>query len=545
MTEPPYPRLPLANCNMASLRKSPRNASPVNVPNQGLQPSGFDGSLQHERVDAPLLPPESQPQPGTSTFEDPRGTNLGRPGMREQMSQFRTMPPQPKVKLRVKQYDPSKRSYFARNDDLPDGKETPKAKERNDASRKSGAAEKVEDKKPKQQDATERRGSNDGENTPKATTTVKQPQTLPTRPTSARSTPVKVEAFEPSQLRTIVDSAIERAHELGNDGLGRAIWLIYEDSKTDSRTNQLLTVVLQQKQSHDESVEFQGLIKMARKRARNEQRQAKPPPSPAKPKTSVTNDSHAEPSKPKPTTKSPIRRTRQTAARNESALTSATGSHSPTPQAQANGKATATDGKKTDEPPSKRVKRSRSASSTSTLSSTHSLDIDADLEMSDDGDAVHSDSKKANSTQLPKGTALNRGNLKKPYGSLAAPKLGKETAKNEAEDREREAKKRKLTRTVFEDYRVDNSSVRSSPRPRLERIKTDNTFPNLPSAPQSGRGTKRDYEEMHSPASSIQADLLVPPPPEARRTSRSRAATPNVPRTRGTADRGKPRIKES
>ena len=458
--------------------------------------------------------------------------------MREQMSQFRTMPPQPKVKLRVKQYDPSRRSYFARNDDASDGKETPKALERNHSSRKSTAAEKAEDKNGRQPNGQER--SNDQENTPKTPANTKQTQTLPTRPPSARSTPSKVEEFEPAKMREIVDSAIERARELGNESLGSAIWFIYEDSKTDLRVNRLLTAVLQQKQSREESIEFQELIKMARKKVKVQHKQSKPPSTASKSKTPSTTDTRHEPSRPKATPKSPVRRTRQSMARTESQVNE---SHSPTPQAQHHGDETTMDDKKNDEPPSKRVKRSRSASSTSTLSSTHSLDIDPDIEMSDDADTA--DGRKGSSAQPPKGNFVSKGTLKKPYGSLAGPKLPRESAKDEAEDKEREVKKRKLTRTIFEDYQVSDSSMRSTPRPRLERIKTDNTFPNLPSAPHSGRGTKREFEEMHSPASSVQADLLVPPPPEARRISRSRAATPNVPRTRGTAERGKARIKES
>ena len=534
---------------MSSARKSPRNASPADANDTGLPNPGPDIEMQQERREggAPLAVPQLHPV--APTVEDAR--NVARLGMRDQMSQFRTTPqPQPKVKLRVKQYDPSRRSYFARNDDASDGKDALKTLEKGSSSRKNNT-EKAENKTTGKSNSKDKQDERDY--TSKTTTAPKQ--TLPTRPPSARSTPAKAEDFDGRRLRTIVNSAANRAAELGNEILGKAIRLIHEDSLSDPKLSQLLHHVLQQKQSEEENLEFQNCIKMAKRRVKKDAESntvstvPKPKPSP-KPSSKLlsTADSRAESSKVKRISKSPVRRTRQSAARTEAGPANSTANHAAaSARPQTNGKMAGSEGKgKADEPPAKRIKRSRSSSSTSSLSSTHSLDIDPEIEMSDDADGDLVDGRKGSSAQPPKGNFTTKAVLKKPHGSLAGPKLGKESSKDEADDKEREAKKRKLARTEFDGYHVNESSVRSSPKPRLERIRTtDSQFPNLPSAGYSARGTKKEYDDLNSPASSVQADLLVPPPPEARRTSRSRAATPNVHRTRGNLDRGKARIKES
>ena len=524
---------------MASSRKSPRNGSPATIVNPGLQNSALDANMQQERPEGTVQPAGSQTQPPISTPEDAR--EVARMGMREGMNQFRTAiqpTPQSKVKLRVKQYDPSRRSYYARNDDAAEGKETPKASDRGNSTRKS-TTEKVEDKNNRQPIVKEKQSEK--ENTPKTSTV---PQSLPTRPPSAREAPAKARGFDPSRLGQVVDSAAERARELGNETLGQAIKVIYEDGLSDTKIFNLLLAVLSQQQTKEQSEEFQGLIKMARKRLKAREKQANTSTSTAKSKPASTTQTGVAGSRPKATPKSPVRRTRQSTARNESSSANATSTHTPTPQPQTNGKMTTLESKKSDEPPAKRVKRSRSGSSTSTLSSTHSLDIEPDVEMSDDVDSDAAGGRKSSSAQPTKGNHQGKSVQKKTPGQLGPPKLAKEAAKDEADDKEREEKKRKLLRTDF-DCGVTESRLRSSPKPRLDRIRTDATFPNLTSGSQSGRGNRRDNEDLNSPASSLQGDLLVPPPPEARRTSRSRAATPNVHRTRGTQDRGKARIKES
>ena len=525
--------------HMASLRKSPRNASPADLPPANLPNSLLDPSLHPNRPENPTLPsapPLNQPMPA---LKDSKG--VARPGMREQMSQFRTTPQQSKLKLRVKQYDPSRRSYFARNDDILGGKDTPKASEKNNSARKSNT-DKADNKNTRQQNGIEKTEDQQPISQPPAT--MDQPQQSKAAP--PQSTPTKPEEFEPDRLRVIVDAAVQRARDLDNENLGNAIRLLYEDSLTDSKISRLLIAVLHQRQTPEEANIFQDLIKMAKKRNKEQRKLSKTPSSATKSKTPSIAGSHTPAPKTKPLAKSPVRRTRQSVARKESTPVEVNEAHGGDAQSHVNGKMADKESEKLEEPAPKRAKRSHSASSLSSLSSIQSSEDDnIEIGAADDTGAGQPSTRRGTPAQQLKPGAVNRGPPKKPYGSLAGPKTGKDSGNDSVEDKELEDKKRKLARTDFDDYNVSESNLRSMPKPRLGRLATESTFPNLPSAPPSGRGTGTGSADIQSPTSSVQADLLIPPPPEARRTSRSRAATPNVPRTRANQDRGKARIKES
>ena len=535
---------------MASLRKSPRTASPVDT-SQMLPSTAVESSMQGENGESAVglqqqQQPLLRPPPTIPNLEDPRSN--GRPvGMRDGMSQFRTNPTPPKSKLKVKQYDPARRSYFARNDDGSDGRDTPKGLEKNAAARRP-VVERSEENTTKQS-SYDGKKEDEADATPTSAGTLSQPKQSPTATSLPQPT---VEDFPRSRVQNILGCAVQLAREKKSEILGRALESVYQESLDDPNLYQLFTLVLIEQASPEDTTEFNKRVNMARRSIKKEQKKANMASnvddSKSSSKSSSTADSLPDTMVSKPVTKSPGRRTRA-AARSELASHANEEASTPTPQpSQVNGKRSHHETNKTDEPPSKRTRRSGSVSSTSSLSSVHSLDIDPDLEMSDEQRSSRIAGKKGTAAQPPKGHLGSKAPPKKPYGSLAGPKLGKETAQEESETTEREAKKRKLMRTEFEGYHVEDSDIRDSPKPSLPQLKTDTSFPNLSNSTSSARGKKRDFDDLRSPASSAHDELLVPPPPEARRSSRSRGVTPNVARTRGgavTTERSKARIKES
>jgi hypothetical protein len=527
---------------MASLRKSPRNASPADA-QQGVPILGTSSSIKGEKVDSAAHSPSHPPPPSTIApiFEDARSN--GRPaGMRDGMSQFRANPPQPKVKLRVKQYDPARKAYIARNDDGSDTKETVKNTERG-LSRK-GINDKTEDK-------TRQNGSLSKQSEDDTESVLKPPGKItPSNPSpTIEHKKTTLEDLTPENLSLIVDLAIEKCYEHKDEITGLALRHLHNESLINTHIDYLLKGTLLKSLTSEEASEFQKFMHIARKKVKKELKKSTTPSVSKASKPPSTTLSIPDISVPKSANRSPVRRTRASARterlsvdREEIKVTL------PMPSTF-NGKRTnpEVEALKSEEPPTKRAKRSKSVSSISSLSSLGSNDVDPDVEMSEGPRATRSTAKKTATKESVKAAIPTKYNLKKPLGSLDPPKFkDKEKFIDSTELKELADKKRKLARNDFEDYEVEPSNLRSVPKPRLPKLGTDDaTFPNLQPSSSNATGKRVDPDELHSPASSAHDELLVPPPLEARRSSRSRGATPSGPRTRGVNERVKARVKES
>ena len=499
-----------------AMRKSPRNASPMNnvAQNPIKQEAGRLIPMQRDDAGDDWVEPTLRaPAP---SFEDHRG--LERAGVLEQMAPLGTMPIQ-RVKLRVKQWEPPLGSLPAKRESgSGDGVATGGGKEDDGAERpRRSDIRKAEENQARKASIRERDG--DLEYTPKA----------PTRPTSSKSaapqltnptlTPNSTTPQGRQHLKTIVEKAVERSKEIGNELVGLAIQEVYNESLNNKDISEALDAVLLQKATEEQQLAFQAQIRIARRKIKERRKESQPrEKSESAPATRVSAQKTTA-------IKSPVKRTRRSTSRN-AAHANATDYHTPTPskpRTRTNGVMNGDE----DQRPSKKMKRSGSVSSESSLSSTHSMeDIEPEAAESSDFPILRS---RSGGPKLhifsTGGKAGNKRNV-----AAAAQGANKASAVEDSADVELAAKKRKLTH-VFDDYRVEDSSVRSapSPAPRPERLELRTTaFPKLQTPATSRNNRSEEYDDLASPASSLAGDFLVPPPPGAMRVSRSRGATPNA-----------------
>ena len=216
---------------MESLRHSPRIASTAN---------DF-GALSDANLTVQLKSPfnrhsgqafmSGSNSPGSAVTDESR-SNGRVTGMRGGMSQFRAQPVYSKQRLRVKQYDPDKRNYVARNDDEEQKQESSRMGTRSD---QKDNVEKMQEQTSGQQNVT----SND-----EYGDIMQQLGTVSPANSTPLSTSQTAEEFTPERLAGIVSFSIMKCREKHLTTLGLAIKRLWQESHSDPKLSHLLGAVL-------------------------------------------------------------------------------------------------------------------------------------------------------------------------------------------------------------------------------------------------------------------------------------------------------------
>ena len=490
-----------------STRKSSRNATPDSAPSHHLPVTGFNTFHQKANGNTVEEWPDKSASPGPNAQRSPG------------IEQFRALPHTasagtttgPKLKLRVKQYDPTPRlAKTTKNGDSHTLRATPKNPDPSSASRHSDMKSTdiaFSAKQPAKAALAYRDDAPTGRAADESPASNSLSQLAP--PTPKVSTP-----GGEGYLHQVVESAVHRARDLGNETLGLAIYRLYEDSRQNSALAELLEAVLSQRPSPQQAREFQAYIRSVRKQIKMESIAAQASTKPAS--TSELRES----------AKSRPRVTRRSRSRNLASSSEPGPITTPRPAKHPlNGDMDGTS-PLSDEPPAKRSKRSDRASSTSSLSSTHSLDLETDDLPAIDGSGSAVTGPKLRSGLGPKPPNLlgkQTTGTKRAGGALVGPN-GKGD-RDDAGIAELAVKKRKLART-FDDLKVEPSDIRNPPRPTHSSPAITRHVAAFDTASAPRLSKAQDLEDIRSPASSAQGDFLIPPPPGALRSSRSRGATP-------------------
>jgi hypothetical protein len=489
------------------MRKSPRNASPMTGASQAPAAPHLgtpSTRAKEDKGDEWVEPKLRVPAP---SFEDHRG--LERHGVLEQMAPLGTMPPQNK-RLRAKEWQPSPtpaQEKLPARGDSAGATEALKESEQQDRARRS-ESRKFDDKSGRR-GSTRVKGDDDADYAPKPVS----------RPTSSKSITITKTPLTEQQrlmrnnLATVVEASFTRSVEIGNEILGLAIRRVFQQSADNPHILILMDAVLNQGATNEGKLEFQNLIKLARKDIKaGISKESTPPPA------TITEPTPAVSLPP-----SPVKRTRRSTSRNIAASNNKD-RHAPTTitpaksKSRVNGTMSHANGNRDEVRPAKRAKRSGSVSSESSLSSTHSLP-ELEAEMSESNDLPTLKTRSNGTLKLHTFVGKN-ANGKRPSGAV--------TLEEDPVDVELAAKKSKLSRR-FSDYHVNDSSVRGELTPVPATLPTlkITSFPKM-QTPTTSRSNQEEYDDLASPASSFQGEFLVPPPPGALRVSRSRAATPTA-----------------
>lgn len=311
-------------------------------------------------------------------------------------------------------------------------------------------------------------------------------------------------------LKQVVDAAVQRSIDLGNPVIGLAIKKLYEESLHDRTLAELLDGVLSQPTSQ-QTVDFQAFIKVARKQIKAETGSARHSSLGTRPSSSRRTGVQKAPSD----------------ASRKSMIPPKTDSPSSLPQDPI--ATTEIISAKEGHPP-KRRKISRSISTSSSLSSLPSLDQElSPTAKGEQSKAVKPIVKPLTVEQSSLALKSNRiTNLSHSWEMFPEPSVGDPSERA----RELGEAERKYTKKDFSHVKIQESNVRDEPRP----FKQDQVLPAKPkpaftlTQPRPPIGTSRrkrkhdDEDSVHS-ATSSHGELLIPPPPGARATSRG--TTPN------------------
>ena len=495
------------------MRNSPRTASPLDVAMTGSSTPERNIPVQQEvenTSDGWTEPPLRAPAP---SFEDHKG--LERHGVLEHMAPLGAMPNQ-KVKQRVKQNDTSRRSQLGKYAEAAASTKEPATVPELPVRSRRSESRKIEDRSTRTHATRDK--DDDQDYTPKAP--VVKPTTAKTllsrnsvaTPPSSRTTAGQ------ERLRLVVDSAVERSRELGNELLGLAVRRLFEESLQNRTLAELLDAVLSQKPTPRQATDFQAYIKVARKQIKAENNR------------SSRSSNVRLGSSSKSTSKSPSKSVGPSVARpTESAEVGTTIAFHSSPLF--NGRASETNGVH-DEHRTKRLKRSKSVSSTSSLSSLSSTDPAIEIDQNN----TNTTTGLSSSTMVRRGPRTSNGPKLHTFATGTGRAASRRSAAPATQpsdvlltDPEMSAKRRKLQKT-FDDVTVEESNLRTV----VTATEAAGAQPNQ-AAPlsvltshsfRSGRtGRRDDNDDLRSSASSTQGDFLVPPPPGAQRVSRG--ATPN------------------
>lgn len=451
-------------------------------------------------------PPLRAPAP---SFEDYKG--LERAGVLEHMAPLGTMPSQ-KVKQRIKASEPSRRAVLGKQAEAStSGSKEPSVAAEIPTTRMRSESRKA-DERPRKT-LTYRERDEDQDYNPRATTTKPAVAKTVSSRSSVAPTPSSKTIAGQQSLKLVVDRAVQRSRELGNEPLGLAVRRLFEDSLSNRTLADLLDAVLSQKPTPRQAADFQAYIKIARKQIKAESMQSRR--SSAMGVTGSSASASKSPSKSVDNSaaatigSSTVNRIESDQPPRSSLPTSF--SHLP------NGKLSNINGTHEDRP-AKRVKRSNSVSSTSSLSSLSSIDPAIDLDQG----------QNASSSAIMTTTRGRASNGKGPVlgkfsagGARRAPPAVSQATSVPQTDEELAAKKRKLHKS-FDAVKVQESNMRTM----VTTTETGAIQPqlSLDTTPVLVSGSRDDHDDVRSSASSTH-EFLVPPPPGAQRPSRG--TTPN------------------
>ncbi len=459
-------------------------------------------------------PPLRAPAP---SLEDYKG--LERHGVLEHMAPLGQLPGQ-KVKARMRQYEPPRRTLNLKNgearavrEELSTPEPPPPIVTKHLESRKES--------RPLISSSSKER--EDGQSrAPARAMRITPVKASPTTPIFNGNPPAHTPIAR-ARLGKIVDSAAKRSKDLGDPGLGLAIMRLYEESNHDHVLADLLDAVLSKNQTPQQITDFQVYIKAARKQLKHGDDRAK--------RSSLSKSESKSPGKSR---RASVVRQLGTVQNSHNAPVLSNppppSHHSPSkvpphlvlPSNMSSSK---------DGPPSKRVKRSGSASSTSSLSSISSdieefapNDVDSTLTTAAD---CQISPKKSSQSHVQPGAGLKLGSFStNRYYDPDRPHIGTYTQPpNETAD-EIASRKRGLQNS-FKDYRVDSSNLRDPPSPA--RLRQPVATPPRIVAPSSQRTLRngvvnrsRQYDDDEDSPLSSPEGLLLPPSMDS-----SRAGTPN------------------
>ena len=507
-----------------SMRNSPRTASPNNVQTTITSTLGSDSFAQKDRlaiVGGWTEPPLRAPAP---SFEDHKG--LERQGVLEHMAPLGSLPTQ-KVKLRIKQYEPGRRPKQSK---LGEGATILKeSAEEPPAARRRSDTRMTEDHSSKAV-APHERDEDEDYNPKAAATTTKTVQTrsTPARPLLPEAPPAHYLSHE--KLKQVVDSAVDRSRQLGNELLGFAIKRVFEESLNNDGLADLLDAVLSQRPTPRQAADFQAYIKVARKQIKAETSSSRRSSNAVA--SSITSKSAS---------KSPCKPIQFTGANpsdtshDTPSATRMTQASHPQPTSRSNKGPNGTAGSDR-EHPAKRLKRTKSMSSTSSLSSLDSNDPSMELdEANTTGAQAHLNCDSSVKNGAPLGPKLHTFFTVK-YGNAASTRRPAQAGGIVTDESAAETVAKRKFQQHFDDYSVQDSNIRPSPSPRhLNGIPLPimTGSPSLSSSKAQSRlrsgeswaSPMDEHESLRSPGSSTHGDFLVPPPTAALRSSR--ATTPN------------------
>ena len=482
-----------------------------NVPiKREVQTDENNADVSEEWIEPPLRPP-------APSFEDFKG--LERHGVLEHMAPLGSLPGT-KVRARLRQHEGPRRAAHLKNGDARAARDEVSTPE----PAPPAATRRSEPRKPEERPAkvsSSRERDEDYDYKPKGSTRAAPAKANSTH-AAPHGTPVSRTAREQMKLRQIVDTAIKRANDLGDDVLGIAVKQLYEESLHNRALSDLLDAVLTQRPTPQQTLEFQSYIKSARKKIKaGEETGAKSlskSPAAKNARTSFTRHfgSPKDQSSVLGINHHPLDSNHRT-------------SKQPSNKMEANG----TPSK--DERPAKRMKRSNSASSDSSLSSLDSAiedfapSIEAAL-------PITSHSLPTQKAVQPKfqpsmGPRLGSFSTRPSDPSTRRPIISPANSATSPTPEDLLARKRERERLKqsFRDHVVPESGIRASPAPKTQ-MQSNARITVLAERGHQARlrngasksNRKDDYEALDSPGSSTYGDLLIPPPPGA-----SRGATPN------------------
>ena len=481
--------------------------SPVDLPMRDAITPKKEVLSQKEqgRLEEWVEPPLRAPAP---SFEDYKG--LERQGVLEHMAPLGALPNQ-KVKQRMKQHEGPRRLTQLKLGEVTTVKDRtktpdpvlPVAARRSEPRRTADHTSEA----PAAQDKDD-----DQDYKPKGASKKASVKPTPSHTVPQNNNPTRTPSSI-ARLRQVVDSAVERSHEIGNPALGLAVKRLFEESLNNRTLAELLDAVLSQKPTKRQAEDFQGYIKIARKQIKTEKRSNRHSSSGLHSSSQSLSLSPSKSVKLRITSQS-----RTSLDRGHAPEANHTPSHSlppPSLKQQRNDNMIINGSPSKGGRPAKRLKRSKSVSSGSSLSSLSSLDQDQDPRT------------------VPASTTTHlRGHRSQPatakVGSLGSKETSNDQVNGEASE-QLNIRHHNFQRS-FDGYSVEESNVRTAPVAHSPHITQTASFSSsvLPSSrSQQTRlrnchhlPKKEEYDDLDSPTSSAHGELLIPPPPGAQLSSR-------------------------
>jgi len=524
-----------------AMRKSPRLSSPANGERKQTVEGGTPASCMKQEANA------SSSERRESLLASPTGdaldgqANYGMPG-------FLAPPgttPRGKDKLRAKQ------SQGPSTTKTPDVETEPKEKKSrgNRASRSRGRSESAHmEEKPSRSAVPLASQETNDLTVPSREEKAPESSSVPTL--KAEFGPGGFQKDSQVDLILVVDCAYGKAKQNGDEETGLALQLLEEQSRTDVSLHSLMCAILTKTATEAQIADFQNIVKKARKRVARGARAVRPVPAIVADLPPITTENRRSrtksPAKPSVVKhKEQSQSQRQPSRRDTNSTTTRLTLRTPDRRMRSRSAMPITQEVK-DEPPAKRVKLSAPPDEdddNSSMSSFTSLDSDLEplrpkaehlIAQSQDQDVDPVFDKTTGDLIMPNATKSSLASGPKLALLAAEQKATKGLAKDgtviptlnlkeEMPAEELAQRRRKLTRTNFDDYKVQASEMRKplKPKPRPGPIDIGFSF-------GSRHNRNDEMNGITSPSSSIQGDFIVPPPPEAMRTSRSRADTPTA-----------------